>query len=95
MLNIPYTQAIDMWSFGCIVGELSCGIPLFPGESEKEQMAFLMEVLGAPDLRVQEMSPGSYKFFDNQGYPFILDNIKGEWKYLNSKPLEMILETED
>ena len=36
LLNIPYTQAIDMWSFGCIVGELSCGIPLFPGESEKE-----------------------------------------------------------
>lgn len=52
MLNIPYTQAIDMWSFGCIVGELSCGIPLFPGESEKEQMALLMEVLGAPPLGV-------------------------------------------
>ena len=58
-------------------------------------MALLMEVLGAPDLRVQEMSPGSYKFFDQLGYPFILDDIKGERKYLFSKPLEMILETED
>lgn len=32
ILNIPYTTAIDMWSFGCVVVELFVGYPLFPGE---------------------------------------------------------------
>jgi len=36
MLGIPYTSAIDMWSFGCIMIELFVGFPIFPGESEKE-----------------------------------------------------------
>jgi dual specificity protein kinase YAK1 len=33
---IPYTTAIDMWSFGCILTELFTGVPIFPGESEQE-----------------------------------------------------------
>jgi dual specificity tyrosine-phosphorylation-regulated kinase 2/3/4 len=36
ILGIPYTTAIDMWSFGCILAELYTGFPLFPGESEME-----------------------------------------------------------
>jgi serine/threonine protein kinase len=26
-----YTWEIDMWSFGCVLGELINGLPLFPG----------------------------------------------------------------
>ncbi|MEQ2295980.1 hypothetical protein AMECASPLE_020162, partial [Ameca splendens] len=33
----PYGKAVDMWSVGCILGELSDGQPLFPGESEIDQ----------------------------------------------------------
>ncbi len=36
ILGIPYTCAIDMWSFGCILAELYSGYPLFPGESETD-----------------------------------------------------------
>ena len=34
ILGIPYTPAIDMWSFGCILVELFTGYPIFPGENE-------------------------------------------------------------
>lgn len=34
----PYGKAVDMWSVGCILGELSDGQPLFPGESEMDQV---------------------------------------------------------
>jgi serine/threonine protein kinase len=36
MLGIPYTNAIDMWSLGCIIAELYVGYPLFPGDSEND-----------------------------------------------------------
>ena len=37
-----------MWSFGAIVAELFTGFPLFPGESEHEQLAYIMELYGVP-----------------------------------------------
>lgn len=44
ILGHPYSMAIDMWSLGCILAELYTGYPLFPGESEVEQIACIMEV---------------------------------------------------
>ena len=35
MLGIPYSTAIDIWSFGCILAELYLGYPIFPGENEE------------------------------------------------------------
>jgi dual specificity tyrosine-phosphorylation-regulated kinase 2/3/4 len=48
ILGIPYTCAIDMWSFGCILYELCTGSPLFPGESEADQLSLIMEAKGLP-----------------------------------------------
>lgn len=48
MFGIHYTSAIDMWSFGCILAELYTGFPIYPGESESEQMSLIMEVNGLP-----------------------------------------------
>jgi serine/threonine protein kinase len=33
-----YTTAIDTWSFGCVFAELLLGQPLFPGESNVDQV---------------------------------------------------------
>jgi serine/threonine protein kinase len=55
MLAIPYTTAIDIWSFGCILAELFTGFPIFPGESEPEQMALIMEVNGLPPGEMLEV----------------------------------------
>ena len=95
MLGIPYWAAIDMWSFGCIVAELHWGLPLFPGESENEQMSLLMEVIGVPNNIVIAKSPYKNKFFDKNNRPFIMDNIKGEKKTPNSKPLPLMIEWDD
>uniref|UniRef100_A0A3P8V8M2 mitogen-activated protein kinase n=1 Tax=Cynoglossus semilaevis TaxID=244447 RepID=A0A3P8V8M2_CYNSE len=45
-LLAPYGKAVDMWSVGCILGELSDGQPLFPGESEIDQLFTIQKVLG-------------------------------------------------
>ncbi|XP_051956223.1 cyclin-dependent kinase-like 5 isoform X4 [Xyrauchen texanus] len=46
LLGAPYSKAVDMWSVGCILGELSDGQPLFPGESEIDQLFTIQKVLG-------------------------------------------------
>ncbi len=56
MLGIPYTCAIDMWSFGCIMAELYIGYPVFPGESENDQMSRIIEMIGIPSREVYDVS---------------------------------------
>ena len=46
LCSAPYGKAVDMWSVGCILGELSDGQPLFPGESEIDQLFTIQKVLG-------------------------------------------------
>ncbi|KAH7664156.1 [RNA-polymerase]-subunit kinase protein [Dioscorea alata] len=44
-----YTSAIDMWAVGAILAELFTLSPLFPGESETDQLHKICAVLGTPD----------------------------------------------
>lgn len=44
-----YTAALDLWSVGCIFAEMACGRPLFPGDSEIDQMHRMFEGLGTPN----------------------------------------------
>ncbi|KAL1565741.1 cyclin-dependent kinase [Salvia divinorum] len=46
-----YTPAIDMWAVGAILSELFTLHPIFPGESEIDQLYKICCVLGAPDWR--------------------------------------------
>ena len=39
-----YTQAIDMWSVGCIFGEMVTREPLFPGKDYVHQLLLITEV---------------------------------------------------
>lgn len=67
-------MAIDMWSFGCILGELFTGEerrvfsqfighPLFPGENEQDQILCMMEVLNTPPLSLIDKSSRKKIFF--------------------------------
>eukprot|EP01137_Pigoraptor_chileana_P016535 Opistho-2@73444 len=46
LLGAKYGKAVDIWSIGCIMGELTDGEPLFPGESEIDQLYTIQSVLG-------------------------------------------------
>jgi serine/threonine protein kinase len=47
-----YTPAIDMWAVGAILAELFTLSPIFPGESEIDQLYKICCVLGTPDWTV-------------------------------------------
>lgn len=43
-----YGPAIDVWSIGCVIAEMFLGEPIFPGQSSKDQMIKIMDLLGTP-----------------------------------------------
>lgn len=43
-----YSTSVDLWSVGCIFGEMACGNPLFPGTSDQDQLLRIFNVLGTP-----------------------------------------------
>jgi serine/threonine protein kinase len=46
--NQQYDSGVDMWSLGCIVGELLGARALFPGRDSLHQLKLIVERLGAP-----------------------------------------------
>ncbi|XP_061175515.1 extracellular signal-regulated kinase 2-like isoform X1 [Saccostrea echinata] len=43
-----YTKGVDMWSLGCILGEMLGGKPLFPGSSTLNQIEKIMSTIPLP-----------------------------------------------
>ncbi|KAE8210934.1 hypothetical protein CF319_g7004 [Tilletia indica] len=50
-----YSTAIDMWSVGCIFAEMAARSPLFPGDSEIDEIFRIFRILGTP---TNEIWPG-------------------------------------
>jgi len=43
-----YKTFIDLWSLGCVIGELFLGTPLFQGDKSVDQLVEIIKVLGTP-----------------------------------------------
>jgi dual specificity tyrosine-phosphorylation-regulated kinase 1 len=62
-MGLHYTQAIDMWSLGCIVVELLTGAALFTGSDEADQVHRIVEVLGVPRASLLDAASKKDRFF--------------------------------
>ena len=75
--NEHYERSVDMWSIGCIFGEMVTGKILFKGFSENDQLRKIFDVLGTPNEKW-------YKFY--MDYPEWEKNalteisLPGKWK---------------
>ena len=68
-----YTTAIDIWSAGCVAGELLLGHPLFPGNTGVDQLVEIIKTLGTPRPdEVIAMNPAytDFKFPQVKPYPW-------------------------
>jgi len=95
ILGIPYNMSIDMWSLGCILAELYTGYPIFPGENEEEQLACIMEIMGAPAHYIVEQGSRKKNFFDANNNPKIIANSKGKKRRPGSLSLASVLRCRD
>ena len=46
--NKAYGTTVDIWSIGCIFAEMVSGKPLFPGNSESDQLKQIFKIKGTP-----------------------------------------------
>ncbi|KAI9489946.1 kinase-like domain-containing protein [Zychaea mexicana] len=47
-----YTTAVDLWSAGCILGELMQHRPLLPGNTEQAELDLIVKLLGTPNEHI-------------------------------------------
>ncbi|CAD8199482.1 unnamed protein product [Paramecium octaurelia] len=92
ILGIPYTTAIDMWSFGCIVAELCLGNSLFQSKNEKQLLFLQVAILGSPTSQFLDSCPKKHKFF-NANYE-LLAQIKESDLIISHKPLKELLQAQ-
>eukprot|EP00118_Oscarella_pearsei_P015514 m.140400 g.140400 ORF g.140400 m.140400 type:complete len:299 (+) comp38303_c0_seq11:186-1082(+) len=73
-----YSTPVDLWSIGCIFAEMLQGSPLFPGDSEIDQLFRVFRTLGTPD---EKTWPGCTE----------LPDYKKNFPKWSSKPLKNIV----
>ncbi|ELP88467.1 protein kinase, putative, partial [Entamoeba invadens IP1] len=88
ILGVPYNCAIDIWSAGCICAEMVLGIPLFPGNSEYDQLYKIIDMLGQPSETVLERGTTTSNFFKK------IQNSSGRVKYILKQQFEYELDND-
>ncbi|XP_063772809.1 cyclin-dependent kinase-like 2 [Pseudophryne corroboree] len=53
--DIKYGKAVDVWAIGCLVTEMLTGEPLFPGDSDIDQLYLIIKCQGNLTPRLQEL----------------------------------------
>jgi len=76
-----YSTAIDLWSIGCVLGEILIGTPLFPGKNTFSQLIEIVKIIGTPtDEQINKMNKehdGQIKFTTQRG-PKPWEDILGD-----------------
>lgn len=73
ILGLPFCEAIDMWSLGCVIAELFLGWPLYPGSSEYDQIRYISQTQGLPAEHMLNAATKTTRFFyreTDSNYPF-------------------------
>ncbi|XP_069499145.1 homeodomain-interacting protein kinase 4 isoform X1 [Ambystoma mexicanum] len=63
LLGLPFCEKVDMWSLGCVMGELQLGWPLYPGNNEYDQIRYICETQGMPKMQLLNAASKTSSFF--------------------------------
>uniref|UniRef100_A0A8D8IXL4 Stress-activated protein kinase JNK n=1 Tax=Culex pipiens TaxID=7175 RepID=A0A8D8IXL4_CULPI len=75
ILGMGYKENVDIWSIGCIFGEMIRGGVIFPGNDHIDQWNKIIEQLGTPDPTfMTRLQPTVRNYIENRprynGFPF-------------------------
>ncbi|XP_022645264.1 cyclin-dependent kinase 10-like isoform X2 [Varroa jacobsoni] len=96
LFQVPqHTTAVDMWSAGCIMGELLQKRPLLPGKTELQQIELITQLIGSPDENVW---PGVTSIFTASGVQLrlksgrkpSLNNLRRNFAWLSAAGIRLL-----
>uniref|UniRef100_A0A3Q3E1N7 non-specific serine/threonine protein kinase n=1 Tax=Hippocampus comes TaxID=109280 RepID=A0A3Q3E1N7_HIPCM len=77
ILGLPFCEAIDMWSLGCVIAELFLGWPLYPGALEYDQIRYISQTQGLPGEHLLNAGTKTMRFFCRESdSPYAVWRIK-------------------
>ncbi|XP_047427875.1 homeodomain-interacting protein kinase 1-like [Mugil cephalus] len=82
ILGLPFSEAIDIWSLGCVMAYLMLGVRLFPSKTEYTALRFMTDLLGPPPqhlLRFGSKTGLFYKKVDGQWQMKTNEEYCQEW----------------
>ncbi|CAK9040712.1 unnamed protein product [Durusdinium trenchii] len=89
-----YSTPVDIWSVGCIFAEMVNGRPLFPGDTDANQLQKIFKILGTPSADVwptitelPDWKP-DFQVFEPQSWTTITPTLDAEGTDLMSKFLQ-------
>ncbi|TNN00986.1 hypothetical protein fugu_012232 [Takifugu bimaculatus] len=75
ILGLPFCEAIDMWSLGCVIAELFLGWPLYPGALEYDQIRYISRTQGLPAEHLLNKGTKTSRFFSKES-----DSPNASWR---------------
>jgi cyclin-dependent kinase 10 len=85
------TTAVDMWSLGCVFGELLLHKALLPGKSEIHQLTLIIDLLGSPTEAIwpgYSQLPRMRDFNIGREQPY--NNLKHTFRWLSDSGLRLL-----
>nr|XP_020465545.1 homeodomain-interacting protein kinase 2-like [Monopterus albus] len=64
ILGLPLTEALDMWSLGCIAAFMYLGTLLYPGRHEYDMMRYIVDIQGQPPDHLLNLGHKTHIFFE-------------------------------
>jgi cyclin-dependent kinase 10 len=88
--GVKYDTSLDMWSTGCIFGELLLNRPLLPGKSEANQIELINNLIGSPNDSIwpQFSSLPFAKQLQLKNQPY--NNVKDRFSWLSESGCKLI-----
>eukprot|EP00164_Ancoracysta_twista_P003333 GFYU01004446.1.p1 GENE.GFYU01004446.1~~GFYU01004446.1.p1 ORF type:complete len:585 (-),score=66.64 GFYU01004446.1:590-2344(-) len=68
--DTEYSKPVDVWAIGCMFAEISNGLPLFPGESDIDQLYHIVKCFGRLSERQMEIFSRN-PLFEGQSIPAV------------------------
>nr|XP_039264793.1 homeodomain-interacting protein kinase 4-like [Styela clava] len=69
LIGSSFSEAIDMWSVGCVLAEICIGHPLYPGTSEYDQIRYIEDMQGDFPCNILKNGRKTEKYFIRVHHP--------------------------